>query len=136
MGFDTTYIEDGLGLQFAGIGVLTGREVLDCNHALLETPESLSALEYAIVLLDDVTSFPATTNEIHELVDVHVQLSRVNPSMLVAIVAPSDFLFGMARMWETLAAETGWSTAIFRSRQEADAWIAGGRAIKKGVGRR
>ena len=136
MGFVTEFIEDGRGIQFTGSGVLTGRELIDSKKALLETPERLRPLEYAIILLDDVTSLPATTHEIRDLADHDVRISRINPSIIVAVVAPSDHLFGMARMWETVAEETGWSMAIFRSRHEADAWIAGGRASRKGAGRR
>jgi hypothetical protein len=48
----------------------------------------------------------------------------------VAIVAPSDLAFGIARMWEAFAEVTRWNTHVFRSRAEADPWLrpwAGGR---------
>lgn len=136
MSFVMEFVEDGQGVLFTGAGELTGRELIESKQALLRTPERVRPLEFAIVMLDDVTSLPATTHEIRELAGVDVEISRINPSIMVAVVAPSDHLFGMARMWETLAAETGWSTAIFRTRQEADAWIDGGRAMKRSAARR
>jgi len=45
------------------------------------------------------------------------------PEGLVAIVAPSDLLFGLARMWETLAAQPGLNSRVVRARPEAIAWL-------------
>jgi hypothetical protein len=44
--------------------------------------------------------------------------------LVVAIVAPADHVFGIVRMWEALAAGTGWRTRAFRNRSEAQAWLA------------
>jgi hypothetical protein len=45
------------------------------------------------------------------------------PNMLVAIAAPRDYAFGMARMWQAFVEDTGWNTAVFRSRAAASDWL-------------
>ena len=47
----------------------------------------------------------------------------------VAIVAPKDSLFGMARMWEVYVEATGWRTKVFRSSEEALPWVVQSNAV-------
>jgi hypothetical protein len=42
---------------------------------------------------------------------------------VVAVVAAQELLFGLSRMWEMLADETGWESMICRDRGDAEAWI-------------
>ena len=41
----------------------------------------------------------------------------------VAIVAPSDVLFGLSRMWETLAEQTGLASRVVRTEAELITWL-------------
>jgi hypothetical protein len=45
------------------------------------------------------------------------------PEGLVAIVAPNDILYGLSRMWETLADRSALTTRVMRTRAEAVAWL-------------
>jgi hypothetical protein len=40
-----------------------------------------------------------------------------------AIVAPTDFLFGMARMYASYAERSGGQIHVFRDREAAEAWL-------------
>ena len=42
---------------------------------------------------------------------------------MVGIAVTQDLVFGLSRMWDSMGEETGWENEIFRSRQEAEAWI-------------
>lgn len=42
----------------------------------------------------------------------------------VALVASSDLHFGMARMYQTLSDSGTFEVGVFRTRSEADAWLA------------
>ena len=42
---------------------------------------------------------------------------------MVAAAAPTDAGFGLGRMWEVLAEETGWPTLIARDMSEAQKWL-------------
>ena len=43
---------------------------------------------------------------------------------LVAQVAPGDILFGLSRMWETMAEAPGLDTRVTRNGDEAVGWLA------------
>ena len=55
---------------------------------------------------------------------VNIAMSKVVGVIGVAIIAPQDAPFGMARMWEAFAHDTGWQTQVFHDRPAADLWLA------------
>ena len=100
-----------------------GSEVLAAKAALLADPDRVRNVLFLLVLLGDVTECPATTAEIRQLALLDQQIAQMNPDIVLAAVAPQDLMFGMARMWQAFTDTIGWTTAVFRSRAEADEWI-------------
>ena len=47
----------------------------------------------------------------------------MNPNMLIAVVAGSDLMFGLGRMWQTLVDDSSFKAGVFRSLEEANSWI-------------
>jgi hypothetical protein len=122
--FSTEFLSDGRGLQLVGSSVLTAREILEAKAGLLRSPERLKGLHYALIDLADVTEVHVTHDDILELVAADMQIALVVPRPIaVAVVAPGDLTFGVARMWESFAEVTRWNTYVFRSRAEADSWL-------------
>ena len=62
----------------------------------------------------DLRSFALLDNEIAKI---------TRPGWLVAVVAPHDAIYGMARMWPAFADENGWETAVCRTRLDAETWV-------------
>ena len=92
--------------------------------SLLRESDRLKGLHYGLIDLTDVTELRATRDDVLEFVQVDMQIALSVPRALaVAIVAPSDLAFGIARMWEAFAEVTRWNTHVFRSRAEADPWL-------------
>ena len=52
----------------------------------------------------------------------------------VAIVAPQDLVFGLARMEEALASGTSWEIQVFRERASALAWLESRQRFDSGAG--
>ncbi len=69
--------------------------------------------------------FQITTDAIRSVVAENKRLAAIaEPGTLVAIAAPQELGYGLARMWEAYAHhETGWRTSVFHSRADADLWI-------------
>jgi hypothetical protein len=91
-----------------------------------ESPESdrLKGLHYGLIDLTDVAELRVTRDDVLEFMQVDMQIALIVPRALaVAIVAPSDLAFGIARMWEAFAEVTRWNTHVFRSRADADPWL-------------
>lgn len=117
------FVEGGRGLVFSGSGVLTGQEILEAKEALAADEVPLRTVKFALVLLEDVTAVDVTVGDLRAAAIVDRRLARMMPNAAVAIVAPRDHDFGIARMWEAIADVPEWTTYVFRSREEADAWL-------------
>jgi hypothetical protein len=117
------FVEDGRGLVFSGSGVLTGQEILEAKEALAADEVPLRTVKFALVLLEDVTAVDVTIGDLRAAAIVDRRLARMMPNAAVAIVAARDHDFGIAGLWEAVAGVPGWATYVFRSREEADAWL-------------
>lgn len=124
MPFSTEYVGEGRGVRLVGTGLLTGQEILEAKQGLLRSPDRIKGLAYGLVDMTDVTELQITRDDVLEFVAVDVQIAALVPRVLaVAVVAPGDLAFGLARMWEAFAEVTGWNTHVFRSRAEAEPWL-------------
>lgn len=119
------FIEGGRGVVFHGVGELTGKEVIEVKEQLAADEARARSLEFALVLLVEVSAFRITTKEVRAVAAIDHRLARLVPHLTVGIVAPRDHDFGVARMWEAIADVPGWMKGVFRERAEAEAWIRG-----------
>ena len=124
MPLSTEFRSDGRGLELVGSGVLTAQEILEAKRALLRSPERLKDLHYALIDVSNITELRVTHDDVLEFVTADMQIALIVPrQMAVAVVAPTDLAFGVARMWEGFAEVTRWNRHVFRSRAEAEPWL-------------
>jgi hypothetical protein len=103
-------------------GLVTIEEVIEHFRALERDPDCPDHLD---VLLDchDETSVPKTVN----LEAVTREISRIRGRVQFgscAIVASTDALFGMLRMFEVFTDQLFRKSYVFRTVGEAEAWLA------------
>ena len=103
------------------VGNVTPSEVGDHFRALEKDPECPDRLN---VLLDlgEVTSMP----ESYQLRTVSAQIGRIYDKVQFencAVVAVSDSLYGMARMFAVFAGKWFEEILVFRARDEAEEWL-------------
>jgi hypothetical protein len=111
-------------------GEVTLEEVWDHFEALVRQtglPERLD------VLLDlrSTTSLP-TGEQVRAAAGSAALLSSRLAWGACAVIASSDALFGMSRVFEAYAGELFERIAVFRDLAEATAWLAGGAAAEPG----
>jgi hypothetical protein len=107
-------------------GPVTLEEVVDHFRTLAQDPDAPECLDVLLDLSEE-TSIP-TKEELEDVTRaLHAAQSKVQFGFC-AIVAVRDALFGMARMWEVFAEQYFRGTYVFRSRPEAEAWLAQHRA--------
>jgi hypothetical protein len=116
-------LDGGRGMVRVWTGAVAASELTAATVADYLGRENWPKVEYFISDFTGVTDLQATTDEIRELSSVEARTATFVPGLAMAVVAPSDFMYGMARMWQVFAQETGWSVGVFRSRAEADAWV-------------
>ena len=121
--FSTRFVEQGRGVFFVGSGTVTWSEVHAAKSALIGRQDLLPRITFVIVDLKDATELNMTPGEIRQLAHLDACFAHLIPDAVVAIVAPSDAVFGLARMWEVFVETSGWRTSVFRSSEEACAWV-------------
>lgn len=124
MPISTTFTPDGTGLIRTVQGSTTGAELLAADTALLSEGEAVVArLRFALHDFGDTADLRATADEARAIARQDAMLAKLNPQLCVAVIAPLDAQFGLSRMWEVFAEDTGWQTAVFRDRPSALAWL-------------
>ena len=118
--FYATLTEDDTCLLCVGSGTVEASEIFEAKAAL--DLNRLKAVLFAIVDFQETQELNLTVNEIRDLARMDQTLSRSAPNACVAIVAPKDSHFGLARMWEIFVETSGWKTGVFRTFQEACCW--------------
>ena len=122
MPYSTEFLHGGRWARHVGSGVLTGAEVL---AGTLEVQEAARhrPITHSLCDLTAVTTFRASAHEIREIAAAGKVTAELAPGGFVAVVAPRDHVFGLARMWETHVDGATWSTRVFRDLNGALAWL-------------
>ena len=113
-----------MGLAEICHGVLVGKDFFGVNERMITSPDLLRSLKYVLVDLERVESIGLTMPEIQRVARQDKRMVALLPDTItLAIAAPRDILYGIARMWEAFAAGTGWEVMVFRTKTDAVSWI-------------
>jgi hypothetical protein len=123
MSYTTEFIDDGRGVLHVGTGVVHGDEIHAGAMEDHRVEARARALRFGLVDLTDVTELRITSEHVRAIAAESHITARLAPHVSVAIVAPRDSIYGMARMWEILVEGTGWDIRIVRLREEALEWL-------------
>ena len=122
-------VAQGQGLVYSAHGRVTGPDFLAANEEALNLP--LAPLVFSVVDHSGASELYYDGNHIKRIVEQDKQLMKlVRPGLLVAVIAPTNLEFGLSRMWQQMAAITGWEIMVVRSRDDADRWVRATAASK------
>ena len=118
------FLDDGIGVEFNVIGILTGTEIIDANRKIHNRANSLS-LRYIIVDRTNCTEYLVNSKEIKVMANKAKKAVKVNPNIIIAMVSTTSLQHGMSRMYQSYieSSESYFKTAIFRDRKSAEEWI-------------
>ena len=112
-------IDTELGVVFSrGWDELTQGDVLVHHQRLIADPDFDPALRQ-LIDLSAVTHFSLSPDDLRAL----APNDPWDTGTRRAIAVPSDYIFGMARMYEARAPGTPQETAIFKTLEEARDWL-------------
>jgi len=103
------------------VGAVTPEEIADHFRELEQDPNKPGFLNVLLDLTAE-TSLPVT-QQVREVSDYPGKLTPSVKFGACAIVAPTEALFGMMRMFEVMAGEHFELTRVFRSVPEAEQWL-------------
>jgi hypothetical protein len=107
-------------------GIVTDAEVLDAYERVVEDPDFDPTLD-VIADMTGAIRIDVTANRVRELAERRARNARLNAARpRVAIVAPSDVMFGIARMYESSGPRDDGSRRylVCRTMEEARAWLS------------
>lgn len=105
-------------------GTFTDQELIDTKMHILEVMRQGMPVDYGLVDFSDIDRFAVDSAGIREAARIDMAMAQTVGKVTVAVIAPSDIAFGMARMWEIYVHPTHWDTCVFRNRIEAESWLA------------
>jgi hypothetical protein len=121
MPYVADFFEEGRGLLFTGTGLVTAPEIVQAKKGL--DSDRLKQIVYAICDLSEVEELRLSPDEIRAISRIDLELARIVPGAVVALVSPRADIYGLSRMWQVLVEDTGWVVAIFMSMDEAEKWV-------------
>jgi hypothetical protein len=118
-------LEDGKGILSNGSGKVTLAEIERAKQEFARSPDFASPKAYLLIDLTDVTALDLSGAEIQGTAESTVRMfpSLFSPGAKAAIIAPTDILFGLARMWEVFVERSRLDVQVFRSRAAAEEWV-------------
>jgi hypothetical protein len=106
-------------------GVVDDAELLGSYGALVQEPDYDSTLD-DLVDMTGVDRLDVSSESVRQLVRMFTPLDPEGLVTRLAIVAPRDHVFGMARMYEILRSDAPEEICVFRDRAAAERWLRGG----------
>ena len=104
-------------------GVLTNQDMLDCLARLYRDPARTPGMS-SLVDCRGVERMMVTPTGVQAAVMVKATMvDRRQPPWTVAVIAPQDEVFWMARTYEVLRAGSPESVRVFRRPSEAERWL-------------
>ena len=104
-------------------GRVDDRELLETYTALLTAADYDTTLN-DLVDLTSIENLEVSSDALRELVRVFQPIDPYLSGRRRAIVAPSDSVYGMARMYEILRSDSPEEIRVFRSLDAARDWLA------------
>ena len=124
MPIELQFTEDGLGVIYRCEGKLDHNHFSYANNRLLELPERIRKLRYAIVDASSMEPFYFPPSEMERIVQQDRQIASLAvPGLIVALVATQYTVLGLTRMWEAFVTGIDWNTQSFLSLSEAQTWV-------------
>ncbi len=120
VGIEVRQTVDGIGIVGTSVGLVSGQDLLDATARLREEVEGNPRIRYAVM---DFSAIPEEKIATESLRVLATQRIESVSGIIVVVVAPSEVLFGLSRMWEMLAEREGLISRVVRTQAEAIAWL-------------
>ena len=122
--------DGGIGNIIESRGLVTDRELIDSLQGHL-TRDEAKFKKFKYILFDHsaLTKMEITNETVESIAGLWADTSRVNPDLIVAIVAYAaygasiDLLNIISRLHELFIHQSCWETRMFRTKPQAVRWI-------------
>lgn len=130
MAYNTEFIDEGSGILHVGQGVLTGREIIEALKTLAADPQNFESITHGLIDLTEVAELHVSMDEVKIITEIDRGSSNIIRRARVAIAAPEDLMFGTSRMYAGMMHTPGWTIEVFRTMDQARAWLYSHRPLE------
>lgn len=116
------YIDEGIGVEFIGSGVVTGADIIAANKEIYRN-ENFHRQRYQLVDRTKCTKYEVSHKEIIIIAKQDKVASRINPNIIIALISTSPLQYGISRMYQAYIGDDGFLTEVFQDRKSAEKWI-------------
>ena len=119
------YLDNGIGVLFTGEGKIVGDDIIKANRKIFSDEDKMKKYKYGLIDYSRITQFKVSTSEVEIIASQDKKASQFIPDGVLAITAEQDIEYGLTRMWQIIAENSGlpWETMVFRDRDKAEKWI-------------
>ena len=122
MAIDLKFNDDRTGLEAIASNQVTKSDFMGaCSEAFNNT--NVVNQKYQILDFSQCTDFELSSDDINSLSQLAINASKINSNIIMAIIAPTDLVFGMSRIYEVYAEESGFKIKVFRNKSDAESWV-------------
>jgi len=123
MPYKIEYSDTDGGVLTTYFGVVTDSDIIGSLKERIESKKRVENYRYVISDYSGAEEFKVTTEGIKQNALIAVRASASNKKGVLVAILPKDHEYGMGRMWQAYADETGWKTYIARDKKEAYEWL-------------
>ena len=89
----------------------------------LYSEKDIHLQKYQIIDLSKCASADILSSDVKDVVLMHKEGLVLSSKLKVGMIAPSDFLFGMSRIYKAYAESIGLEVLIFRDKEKCYLWL-------------
>jgi hypothetical protein len=116
------YVDEGIGVEFIGLGVVTGADIIAANKEIYRN-ENFHRQRYQIVDRTYCTKYEVSHKEIIIIAEQDKAAAITNPNIVIALISTSPLQYGISRMYQAYVGDEGFLTEVFQDRKSAEKWI-------------
>ena len=122
MPLEIAYPNNGEGIKVRALGYINPNEILEAYDKIY-SEENIKKRKYVLIDRSECKEDSMSNEGIQKIAARDNYALKVNPNLLIAHIAPTNFQYGLTRMWQAHIDGEQFSIKIFRDRKTAEAWI-------------
>lgn len=123
MPYEIKIEDDGAKITTRYFGHLTTGDITSAYQERFTDIGRIKKLKILLSDYSDVTQIDLHDVDISSLAEFYKTASAYNRKVVSVAIMPKDILFGLGRMWEAYVDGISWKAGIFRTKEEAQAFL-------------
>ena len=116
-------IAHGQYIVFRATGVVLGAEIIQANEWLYSEFPHKALARFQLWDFSATTQIIVDIDKISAIAEQDKQAVQSLSQIVGALVAPTDLIYGLSRMWQAFADDEAIISHIFRDSASAEAWM-------------